>query len=54
MAKKAVEIHGAYGIMKEYAVQRLLRDAMVTLSAGGTGEIAKVVIARRALAPYKK
>ncbi len=53
-AKKAIEIHGSYGIMKEYAVQRLLRDAMVTIPAGGTGEIAKVVIGRTALAPFKK
>ncbi|MFA4903420.1 MAG: acyl-CoA dehydrogenase family protein [Desulfobaccales bacterium] len=53
-AKKAIEIHGAYGIMKEYKVQRLLRDAMVTISAGGTGEIGKVVIGRAALAPYYK
>jgi alkylation response protein AidB-like acyl-CoA dehydrogenase len=53
-AKKAIEIHGAYGIMKEYKVQRLLRDAMVTISAGGTGEIGKVVIGRAALAPFYK
>ena len=53
-AKKAVEIHGAFGIMKEYAVQRLLRDAMVTIPAGGTGEIGKVVLARAALAPFRK
>ncbi len=53
-AKKAVEIHGAYGIMKEYTVQRLLRDAMVTIPAGGTGEIGKVVLARAALAPFRK
>ncbi len=53
-AKKAIEIHGSYGIMKEYAVQRLLRDAMVTIPAGGTAEIAKVVLARAALAPFKK
>jgi len=53
-AKKAVEIHGSYGIMKEYKVQRLLRDAMVTVSAGGTAEIAKVIISRAALAPFKK
>jgi alkylation response protein AidB-like acyl-CoA dehydrogenase len=53
-AKKAIEIHGAYGIMKEYKVQRLLRDAMVTISAGGTGEIGKVVIGRAALAPFQK
>ena len=53
-AKKAIEIHGTYGIMKEYTVQRLLRDAMVTIPAGGTAEIAKVVLARTALAPFKK
>ncbi len=54
MAKKAVEIHGSYGILKEYVVQRLLRDAMVTIPAGGTGEIGKVVLGRAALAPFKK
>jgi alkylation response protein AidB-like acyl-CoA dehydrogenase len=53
-AQKAVEIHGAHGIMTEYKVQRLLRDAMVTIPAGGTAEIAKMVIARTALAPYEK
>jgi alkylation response protein AidB-like acyl-CoA dehydrogenase len=53
-AKKAIEIHGAYGILQEYKVQRLLRDAMVTISAGGTGEIGKVVIGRAALAPFMK
>ncbi len=53
-AKKAIEIHGAYGILKEYKVQRLLRDAMVTISAGGTGEIGKVVMGRAALAPFQK
>ncbi|MBW2205129.1 MAG: acyl-CoA dehydrogenase [Deltaproteobacteria bacterium] len=53
-AKTGIEIHGSYGIMKEYAIQRLFRDAMVTVPAGGTGEIAKVVLARTALAPFKK
>jgi alkylation response protein AidB-like acyl-CoA dehydrogenase len=53
-ARKAVEIHGSYGILQEYKVQRLLRDAMVTVPAGGTGQIGKVVLARAALAPYKK
>ncbi len=48
-ARKAIEIHGSYGIMKEYAVQRLLRDAIVTIPAGGTAEIAKIVLARAAL-----
>ena len=54
MAKKAVEIHGSYGIMREYAIQRLLRDAMVTIPAGGTGEIGKVVLGRAALTPFRK
>ncbi len=53
-AKKAIEVFGANGIAMEYKVQRLLRDAMVTISAGGTGEIGKVVVGRAALAPFQK
>jgi alkylation response protein AidB-like acyl-CoA dehydrogenase len=53
-AKKAVEIHGSYGILKEYKVQRLLRDAMVAIPSGGTAEIAKVVLGRAAFAPFDK
>ncbi len=49
-ARKAIEIHGACGTMMEYAVQRLFRDAMVCVSAGGTTEIGKLVVARAALA----
>ncbi len=49
-AKKALEIHGACGTMMEYPVQRLFRDAMVCVSAGGTTEIGKLVVARAALA----
>lgn len=52
-ARKAIEIHGSYGVMKEYPVQRLLRDALVTIPAGGTGEIGKLVMARHALAMFK-
>lgn len=51
-ARKAIEIHGSYGIMKEYPIQRLLRDALVTIPAGGTAEIAKLVLARQALATF--
>lgn len=51
-ARKAIEIHGSYGIMKEYPVQRLLRDAVVTIPAGGTAEIAKLVLARQAMTAY--
>jgi len=49
-AQKALEIHGACGTMMEYAVQRLFRDAMVCVSAGGTTEIGKIVVSRAALA----
>ncbi len=51
-ARKAIEIHGSYGIMKEYPVQRLLRDALVTIPAGGTAEIARIVLARQALSMF--
>lgn len=49
-ARKAVEIHGGCGTMLEYPVQRLFRDAMVCISAGGTAEIGKLVVSRAALA----
>jgi alkylation response protein AidB-like acyl-CoA dehydrogenase len=52
-ARKAIEIHGSYGIMKEYRCQRLLRDALVTIPAGGTAEIGKLVMARQALNMFK-
>jgi len=51
-ARKAIEIHGSYGIMKEYPVQRLLRDALVAIPAGGTAEIARLVLARQALTMF--
>jgi alkylation response protein AidB-like acyl-CoA dehydrogenase len=52
-ARKAIEIHGSYGIMKEYAVQRLLRDALVTIPAGGTAEVGKLAMARHAVNMFK-
>ncbi len=48
-AKRAIEIHGGCGTMMEYPVQRLFRDAMVCVSAGGTSEIGKIVVSRAAL-----
>ena len=53
-ARKAIEIHGCYGIMKEYPVQRLLRDALVTIPAGGTAEVGKLAMARHALNLFKQ
>ena len=43
---EAVQIFGGYGYVKEYAVERLLRDAKVTEIYEGTSEIQRVVIAR--------
>ncbi|MFQ5924737.1 MAG: acyl-CoA dehydrogenase family protein [Dehalococcoidia bacterium] len=48
-AKKAVDIHGAYGCMNEYAAQRYYRDAQLTISAGGTSEIQRMIMVRKPL-----
>lgn len=45
----AVQIHGAYGYSKEYAVERFYRDARITTIYEGTSEIQKIVIARSLL-----
>ncbi|WP_423148720.1 acyl-CoA dehydrogenase [Rubrolithibacter danxiaensis] len=48
-ASEAVQIHGGYGYVKEYHVERLLRDAKITQIYEGTSEIQKIVIARELL-----
>jgi len=45
----AVQIHGGYGYIKEYLVERLYRDARVTTIYEGTSEIQRLVIARNLL-----
>ncbi|MFH2220542.1 MAG: acyl-CoA dehydrogenase family protein [Pseudomonadota bacterium] len=45
-AKMAVDIHGGYGCMEEYAVSRYLRDAFVLGPSAGTSDIMKVIVAR--------
>ena len=52
-AKKAVDIHGGYGYMMEYAVQRYYRDAEILIASAGTSEIQRIVMARKALTSYK-
>lgn len=47
---EAVQIHGGYGYVKEYHVERLMRDAKITQIYEGTSEIQKVVISRGLLA----
>jgi len=45
-AMKAIQIHGAYGTLPEFHAMRYLRDALEAMSAGGTNEIMRTVIAR--------
>jgi alkylation response protein AidB-like acyl-CoA dehydrogenase len=45
-AKMAIDIHGGYGCMEEYAVSRYLRDSFVLGPSAGTSDIMKVIIAR--------
>jgi alkylation response protein AidB-like acyl-CoA dehydrogenase len=45
-AKMAVDIHGGYGCMEEYAVTRYLRDSFVVGPSAGTSDIMKVIIGR--------
>ncbi|RYF17109.1 MAG: acyl-CoA dehydrogenase [Flavobacteriales bacterium] len=47
---EAVQIHGGYGFVKEYHVERLMRDAKITQIYEGTSEIQKLVISRSILA----
>jgi len=44
---EAVQIHGGYGFVKEYHVERLMRDAKITQIYEGTSEIQKLVLARQ-------
>jgi len=46
VARKAVQIHGGYGYSKDYAVERLYRDAKILELYEGTSEVQKIVIAR--------
>jgi alkylation response protein AidB-like acyl-CoA dehydrogenase len=49
VASKAVQIHGAYGISKEYPVEQMFRDARMMTIPDGTTEIQKLIIARNLL-----
>jgi len=48
-AVEAVQIHGGYGYVKEYHVERLMRDAKITQIYEGTSEIQRIVISRELL-----
>lgn len=48
-AVEAVQIHGGYGFVKEYHVERLMRDAKITQIYEGTSEVQRIVISRNIL-----
>ncbi len=50
VAREAIQIHGGYGYVREYPVERYLRDAMALTLYEGTSEIQRLVISRHLLA----
>lgn len=46
---EAVQVHGGYGYVKEYHVERLMRDAKITQIYEGTSEVNRIVISREIL-----
>jgi len=49
VAMDAVQIHGGYGYIKEYPVERYLRDSKLGTIGEGTSEVQRLVIARELL-----
>ena len=49
VSTEAVQIHGGYGYVKEYHVERLMRDAKITQIYEGTSEVQRIVISRSLL-----
>jgi butyryl-CoA dehydrogenase len=45
--RDAIQIHGGYGYMRDYEIERLFRDAKITVIGEGTSEIQRLVIARQ-------
>lgn len=49
ISTEAVQVHGGYGYVKEYHVERLMRDAKITQIYEGTSEVQRIVIGRQIL-----
>lgn len=49
VAAKALQLHGAYGYVKDYPIERIVRDARVTTIYEGTSQILQMVIAKQIL-----
>jgi alkylation response protein AidB-like acyl-CoA dehydrogenase len=46
---RAIKVHGGYGCFEDYTVERLNREALITLAPGGTSEVHKMTIGRQML-----
>ena len=51
VATDAVQVYGGYGFIKDYPVEKLMRDAKIMQLYEGTAQIQRIVIAREILAP---
>jgi butyryl-CoA dehydrogenase len=51
-ALDAIQIHGGYGYMREYEVERILRDSIAATIGAGSTEIQKITIARQLLSGH--
>jgi len=49
-AEEAVQIHGGYGYMKEYPVEKFYRDVKLLTIGEGTSEVQRMIIAKNILA----
>lgn len=48
----SLQIHGGYGYMKDYAIERMYKDARITRIYEGTSEVQKMVISRNIINKY--
>jgi alkylation response protein AidB-like acyl-CoA dehydrogenase len=49
VCNEALQLHGGYGYLREYPIERFLRDSRVHQILEGTNEIMRVIVARRIL-----
>jgi len=51
---EAIQVHGGYGYVKEYEVERFFRDAKVLEIGEGTSEVQRMIIARELVKTFSK
>jgi len=51
VALQAIQVHGGYGYIRDYPVERLARDAKLLEIGAGTSEIRRLIVARELLGP---